>query len=239
MSSISQALAATTSADHLVISDDPLHPANLIPELCRGFYHLGWVTGTGGGISIRVADKVYIAPSGVQKERILPSHIFVLPFPSPPDGDRVFLRRPPLDLKESACTPLFWNAFDLRGAGSCVHTHSQNAVMATLLTPGNTFRISHQMIKGVRVGGMKAALSYLDTLEVPIIENTPNEEDLKDSMADAMQRYPDAPAVLVRRHGIYVWGSDWEKAKTQTECLDYLFEIAIKMTAHGLLLVQK
>lgn len=85
---------------------------------------------------------------------------------------------------------------------------------------------------------MKAALSYLDTLEVPIIENTPNEEDLKDSMADAMQRYPDAAAVLVRRHGIYVWGSNWEKAKTQTECLDYLFEIAIKMKAHGLPLVQ-
>jgi hypothetical protein len=29
-------------------------PANLIPELCRSFYNLGWVTGTGGGISIRV-----------------------------------------------------------------------------------------------------------------------------------------------------------------------------------------
>jgi methylthioribulose-1-phosphate dehydratase len=89
-------------------------------------------------------DKVYIAPSGVQKERILPSHIFVLPFPAP-DGDRVFLRRPSLNLKESACTPLFWNAFDLRGAGSCIHTHSQNAVIVTLLTPGNTFRISHQV----------------------------------------------------------------------------------------------
>jgi len=91
------------------------------------------------------SDKVYIAPSGVQKERIQPSHIFVLPFPSSPDGDRVFLRRPSLDLRESACTPLFWNAFDLRGAGSCVHTHSQNAVMVTLLTPGNIFRISHQV----------------------------------------------------------------------------------------------
>jgi methylthioribulose-1-phosphate dehydratase len=62
------------------------------------------------------------------------------------------------------------------------------------------------MIKGVRIAGMKAALSYLDTLEVPIIENTPNEEDLKDSMAEAMKQYPDAAAVLVRRHGIYVWG---------------------------------
>ncbi|KAJ2464921.1 Methylthioribulose-1-phosphate dehydratase, partial [Coemansia sp. RSA 2320] len=48
----------------LVTSADPCHPANLIPELCRQFYQLGWVTGTGGGISIRDGDSVYIAPSG-------------------------------------------------------------------------------------------------------------------------------------------------------------------------------
>ncbi|KAJ3027697.1 Methylthioribulose-1-phosphate dehydratase, partial [Rhizophlyctis rosea] len=33
--------------DALVRSTDPEHPANLIPELCRLFYTLGWVTGTG------------------------------------------------------------------------------------------------------------------------------------------------------------------------------------------------
>lgn len=37
--------------DHLVKSQDPEHPSNLIPELCRKFYSLGWVTGTGGGVS--------------------------------------------------------------------------------------------------------------------------------------------------------------------------------------------
>lgn len=92
------------------------------------------------------------------------------------------------------------------------------------------------MIKGVRIGGIGRALSYLDTLEVPIIENTPNEEDLKDSMAEAMVKHPNAAGVLVRRHGVYVWGqpcsnsilstinqtvcllgTDWQKAKTQTE----------------------
>jgi hypothetical protein len=31
--------------DHLVQSDDPDHPANLIPELCKRFYQWGWVTG--------------------------------------------------------------------------------------------------------------------------------------------------------------------------------------------------
>src|SRR3954468_18760992 len=67
------------------------------------------------------------------------------------------------------------------------------------------------MIKGVRIAGTGPALSYLDTLEMPIIENTPNEEDLKDSMAAAMQQYPDAAGVLVRRHGVYVWGRSIQK----------------------------
>ena len=93
-----------------------------------------------------------------------------------------------------------------------------------------------QMIKGVRIGGNGPALSYLDTLRVPIIANTPFEEDLTDSMAAAMEKYPEAAAILVRRHGIYVWGTsraldffsvrisevdfpgdDWQKAKAQTE----------------------
>jgi len=110
--------------------------------------------------------------------------------------------------------------------------------MATLLCEKDgekEFKISHQeMIKGVKLGGTGKALSYLDTLVVPIIDNTPDEEDLKDSMAEAMKSYPDAAAVLVRRHGVYVWGPDWEKAKTQAECLDYLFEMFVKMKLAGI-----
>jgi len=66
--------------------------------------------------------------------------------------------------------------------------------------------ISGKMIKGVRIGGNGPTLSYLDTLEVPIIDNTPNEEDLKDSMKEAMEKFPRAAGILVLRHGIYVWG---------------------------------
>lgn len=58
--------------------NDPEHPINLIPELCRLFYSLGWVTGTGGGISIKREEKFYLAPSGVQKERMQPSHLYIL-----------------------------------------------------------------------------------------------------------------------------------------------------------------
>jgi ribulose-5-phosphate 4-epimerase/fuculose-1-phosphate aldolase len=47
------ASAKSGNNDHLIKSADPKHPANLIPELCRKFWSLGWVTGTGGGTSIR------------------------------------------------------------------------------------------------------------------------------------------------------------------------------------------
>jgi len=211
------------------------HPLRLIPELCKQFYSLGWVTGTGGGITIKHGNKIYIAPSGVQKERIQPNDMFIL------DEGQNRLRAPPLELglKESQCTPLFFNAYDIANAGACIHTHSQHALIITLLYE-KEFVITHQeMIKGIKKGTHGPNLRYQDTLVVPIIENTPEESDLKESMAEAMKRYPESCAVLVRRHGVYVWGSDWKKAKTMCECYDYLFQIALKMKKLGLDPAQK
>ena len=50
---------------------------------------------------------------------------------------------------------------------------------------------------------------------VPIIENTARECELTDRLREAVQAYPQANAVLVRRHGVYVWGKNWIEAKTQ------------------------
>ncbi|KAJ1339160.1 methylthioribulose-1-phosphate dehydratase [Batrachochytrium salamandrivorans] len=122
----------------------------------------------------------------------------------------------------------------MRSAGACIHTHSQNAVLATLLYE-KEFVITHQeMIKGIRKGNTPKNYKYYDRLVVPIIENTAEEADLKDRMAEAMRAYPESNAVLVRRHGVYVWGQTWQKAKSMTECYDYLFEIAVKMKSHGI-----
>lgn len=142
--------------------------------------------------------------------------------------------------KPSACTPLFLAAFD-RGAGCCIHTHSQWAVLVTLLVeqaegPSAAFEISTlEQIKGIGRGRNKAGnLGYYDTLRVPIIENTPHEEDLTESLEAAMEQYPDTYAVLVRRHGVYVWGDNVHKAKTMCESYDYIFQLAVEMRKLGL-----
>ena len=54
-----------------------------------------------------------------------------------------------------------------------------------------------------------AGHGFYDTCVVPIIENTARECELTDRLREAIAAYPRANAVLVRRHGIYVWGSNW------------------------------
>jgi len=204
---------------------DELHPRRLIPELCQLFYRLGWVTGTGGGISIKRNDAIYIAPSGVQKERIKSDELFVQDL----QGRDLILPAPSKALKKSQCTPLFMCAYKERGAGAVIHTHSKHAVLVTLLCD-KEFRMSHQeMIKGVWNPGLGRYNNFDEEIAVPIIENTCWESELEGSLREAIIKYPNTSAVLVRRHGIYVWGSTWKQAKAMCECYDYLMNLAVDM----------
>lgn len=71
---------------------------------------------------------------------------------------------------------------------------------------------------------------YNEELVVPIIENTPWEEDLKERMAEVMEQYPETCAVLVRRHGVYVWGDTWQRAKTMYVLCNSSFKISCNIS---------
>ncbi|PIK33395.1 Methylthioribulose-1-phosphate dehydratase [Apostichopus japonicus] len=187
------------------------HPRNIIPELCRVFYHHGWVTGTGGSISIKQRDEIYVTPSGVQKERLEGDDLYVINLA----GDE--LSGPPSSKKwrKSQCTPLFLAAYRMRDAGAVIHSHSMHANLVTMLYAGKEFRISHQeMIKGIKKDTSGGYYRNNEELVVPIIETTMKENYLLEGLISAMTSYPDTCAVLVRQHGIYVWGDTWEQAKS-------------------------
>ncbi|KAG6494051.1 hypothetical protein ZIOFF_049069 [Zingiber officinale] len=210
----------------------------LVADLCRHFYNLGWVTGTGGSITVKVHDDavpkphqlIVMSPSGVQKERMVPEDMYVmsgsgdvLSAPSP----KPYPHKPP---KCSDCAPLFMKAYLMRNAGACIHSHGMESCLITMINPSaKEFRITHmEMIKGIQGHG------YYDELVVPIIENTAHERELTESLSEAMAAYPKATAVLVRNHGIYVWGDSWINAKTQAECYHYLFDAALKLHQLGI-----
>ncbi|KAL2925978.1 putative bifunctional methylthioribulose-1-phosphate dehydratase/enolase-phosphatase E1 1 [Bienertia sinuspersici] len=230
-------MASTTTQAYLE-SKPVVEAKALLTELCRQFYHLGWVGGTGGSITLKVHDDsihksqqlIIMSPSGVQKERMLAEDMYILasdgsivssPSPKP------YPHKPP---KCSDCGPLFMKAYQMRNAGAVIHSHGMESCLVTMMNPASKeFRITHmEMIKGIQGHG------YYDELVVPIIENSAHERDLTDSLASAIEAYPKTTAVLVRNHGIYVWGDSWISAKTQAECYHYLFDAAIKLNQMGL-----
>ena len=196
----------------------------IICYILREFYRLGWCTGTGGGISIRESqDLVYLAPSGVHKEFVTEDDMFE----SNIEGEICATPKNP-KLKVSECTPLFLQAYKLRDAGAVLHSHSVHAVLITKLF-GTEFQcIDLEMIKGI--------IGYKNTewCTIPIIENTEYETELTDRLRCAIMAYPRSYAVLVRNHGIYVWGPTWEKAKNHVECYDFLFKTVLKMFKYNL-----
>lgn len=168
---------------------------------------------------------------------MLPENMFVMSLKS-----GKYLKTPDI-YKPSACTPLFLASYTTRGAGACIHTHSQAAVLVSLLYD-TEFRISNvEQIKAIpriitgETSSSRAAAGYLenyDTLVIPIIENTPHEEQLTPALEKALKEYPQAPAVIVRRHGIYVWGESVWKAKIINEAIDYLLVLAVDMRKLGI-----
>lgn len=222
--------------------------------------------GTGGGLSIRQGGLIYCAPSGVQKERIKFEDMFIL------NEDGEILEKPNNPkLKCSECLSLFMVPFKLRNAGCCIHSHSINANLVTVLyskknleylneskevgfndlssnnhrkifhhptkilnNKHDEFRISNQeMIKGIKRGSSDENLQYNDTVIVPIIDNVLHERDLAGALLEAIKKYPLTNAVLVRNHGVYVWGKSWQQAKSMAECYDYLFELKLEALKCG------
>ena len=147
--------------------------------------------------------------------------------------DKSIVNRPKTEgLKLSACTPIWFLVYKHRPSAKCVvHTHSMNSQLATMLDPteeSKTLKLTHlEMLKGV--GGH----AFDDILEIPILDNRPSEDMLAPQMEAALKKYPRCNCVLVRRHGLFVWGDSWEQAKTHAESFDYVFETAIGMRRLG------
>lgn len=220
-----------------------------ICKACKSFYRLGWVSGTGGGMSIKTGDTALIAPSGVDKESLNPEDIFEVKISdaSTCSDYEVVDGSENSEHKLSACTPLFFAAYLLRDAGAVIHSHSINAFLASRISIletndsknsitlqrsiraknnaaiGEILLTKMEMLKGI------SGLEYESVHRIPVIANTAQEAELKESLEKAIQEYPEAYAVVVENHGVYTWGKDASEAKRHAECYDYLLHAYVRM----------
>ena len=194
----------------------------LLCELLRGFHARGWASGTGGGICGPTADgNLFLAPTGVHKERVQPDDLFVV---SPSDGRIVAEPQTP-GLRPSECNAIFCLAVRERGARSVAHSHALASVLAADLAgdAGHLEIGGLEMLKGIR------GLSNRDLHPVPVVNNTAREPELVSQIETVLrdERFGPSFAVLVRDHGAYIWGDDVWETKRHTEVYHFLFEAVV------------
>ena len=184
-------------------------------------YHLGWMTGTGGGLSLRFDDTIIVTPSGQAKELLDPDCLFCCDLDGTPhDGSA----------NPSQSLRLFIAIHQQRQAGAVFHSHALPTMLVTQLETSNVLSIRDiEMIKGITGNVARSGL------HMPIIANAANEADLEPDLCHAMANSASAcHGVLVRNHGIFSWGDDWLLAKRHAECFDYLCRAVVEQHRLGL-----
>ena len=182
----------------------------------REFFRRGWVLGTSGNFSAVVSHeplRLAITSSGVDKGSLTAADVLQV------DGDAKVIHgigRP------SAETKLHIVVVRFRRAAAVLHTHS---VWGTILSEAHAGE-SGLSIEGYEMlKGLEGVTTHEHSEWLPIIANCQDADTLAQSVEDALTRYPDAHAFLIRRHGLYTWGRTIAEAQRHVEILEFLLEV--------------
>jgi methylthioribulose-1-phosphate dehydratase len=181
-----------------------------LAEVGRAFHARGWTLGTSGTFSDPL--RLLITRSGADKGRLVDDDFLELD----PEEDAGEGPAP------SAETRLHVTLVRERGARAVLHTHS---VWSTILSD------VHAGDRGLEITGyeMLKGLAGVSTHEhrewVPILENSQDMAALAGRVESVLSEHPGCHGFLLRRHGLYTWGSDLAEARRHVEILEFLMEV--------------
>ncbi len=190
--------------------------ADRLAAIVRGAYQRGWTLGTSGNFSAVVGTEplqLLITPSGADKGTVAGDQMVTIDAQGRPAAGT---GRP------SAETSLHLAIVRARGARAVSHTHS---VWSTLLSdasaPAGGLAIEgYEMLKGLRGVTTHAHREWL-----PIIENTQDWAAEAPRVESLLREQTHVHGLLIRRHGLYTWGSDLDELKRHLEVLEFLLEV--------------
>ncbi|WP_457622464.1 methylthioribulose 1-phosphate dehydratase [Persephonella sp.] len=193
--------------------EDKQRAVNILNDIKVKLYNRGWFPATSGNLSYRLNDNpLYFAITSSGKDKGTVTHedvIFV-----DKDGKPIEKTR----LKPSAETKIHSQIYQNTDAGCVIHIHTvnNNFISYVFSERGSVPIKDLEMIKALDIWSEEAYI------EVPIIENFFDLDRL--SLEAGKRLNPDVPGLLIKNHGIYVWGRDGFEAKRHIEAFEFMFE---------------
>lgn len=196
---------------------DALEPCVALIAIARDFHARGWMAGTSGNLSVRHdADSFWITASGGPKGRLNDGDFVRVAI-----ADCAELERIDPQAKLSAESSIHCAVYQLFAtARACLHVHTVDATRVSLRAPATATSLTLppiEMLKGLDIWELHPQVElalFENLLEVPRI-------------AEAIrQRFgaqpPRVPALLIRGHGVTVWGENLQQAYNRVEVVEFL-----------------
>jgi len=187
-----------------------------LAEIARLCYARGWALGTSGNFSaVTSRDPLTLAitTSGVDKGLLEAGHIVEID-----ERGRVVRGSG----SPSAETALHLAIVRSRGAGAVLHTHS---VWSTILSDSVDEAAGGLTIEGYEMlKGLNGIRTHAHREWLPVVENTQDWTAAAPRIEVKLREHPGIHGILIRRHGLYTWGTDLAEAKRQLEILEFVFE---------------
>jgi methylthioribulose-1-phosphate dehydratase len=176
---------------------------------------MGWMRGTSGNLSVvlgRDPLRLAVTVSGLDKGELTAEDVVEVDEHGAALGDRV----------PSAEAGLHARIAAVSGAGAVVHVHVLAAVLAAERWPAGIVVRDLEMLKGF------GRAAHGDVVTIPVVANSQDMAVLGDAFGSGYRA--DTPALIVARHGVYVWGDDLYQARHRLECLDWLLRFVVGAT---------
>ena len=177
-----------------------------------------WFRGTSGNLSIKVSDsplQFLVTASGKDKRKRTKEDFILVDRQGQPIEETL--------LKPSAETIIHQAIYSKTDAGCCLHVHTvENNVVSELFAgEGEVTFQGLELVKAFGLWGQN------DKVTVPIIENSADLSLLAQDVVHVLKS--DTKAILMRNHGITVWGRNGFEAKKYLEAFEFLFEYHLKL----------
>ncbi len=183
----------------------------------REFHRLGWASGTNGNYSMLLARKpmrLCMTASGIEKGALDETNFLEL------DADAEILQGFGTPSPETFIHLTIYRL--IAQARAILHTSS---VWGTILSD-HFFEQGAVEIEGYEIlKGLSGVTTHEHTETVPIVENSQDHIALAHVMENVLRESGGLHAVMLRRSGLYVWGSTVAEARRHVEILEYLFEV--------------
>ncbi len=192
-------------------------PRDQLIAHARHFYQQGWMVGTAGNLSARLLDgSFWITASGCAKGALTPAQFVRLSL----EGEILAQPR-----GKPSAEPCIHRVIyqQVPAAQACYHVHSVEANLVSRFSTAQHLDLPPlEMLKGLGIWAENPQV------QLPVFANHAHVPAIAAEIQSRFQASPPMiPALLIRNHGVTVWGTSAQTTFHHLEIMEYLFRYLV------------